>query len=203
MRKIGITGGVGSGKSLVLQDLRERFGAAVYEADQIAKDIQKAGTDCFCRIVEHFGKEILQLDGELDRKKLGAVVFSDREELKALNQIVHPAVIKEIRRLSEEEETKGTEVFVLEAALLTDPVYRELLEEIWYIHVPEAVREERLERSRGYTKAQTESMMASQPSEEEFQACADAVIENGGTFEETKRQMDRLLCVQGKTTTGE
>lgn len=194
MRKIGITGGVGSGKSRVLEDLRERFGAAVYEADQIAKEIQSAGTDCFSRIVEAFGTAILLENGELDRKKLGSIVFSDQEALKRLNGIVHPAVIQEIRRLEEMESKKGTDVFILEAALLTEPVYREILDEIWYVYVPVPVRMERLSQSRGYTQAQTESMIASQPSEEEFRACTTAVIENGGSFEETQRQIDRLLA---------
>ena len=194
MKKIGITGGVGAGKSRVLAFLEERYQAAVYEADKIAHQVQEPGEDCYRAVAAHFGQGILTPEGAIDRKKLGRIVFSDQKELAVLNGIVHPAVNRRIRELMALEEKKGTALFILEAALLTQPVYREMLDEIWYIHVDVAVREARLAASRGYAPEQTAAMMASQPEEAEFTAACDHVIENGGAFEETKRQIEALLA---------
>lgn len=193
MKKIGITGGVGSGKSLILTFLEEKYGAAVYEADKIAHQIQMPGEKCFDAIRAHFGEEILAEDGSIDRKKLGGIVFSDAEELAVLNEIVHPAVEARIEELIEMEEKKGTALFILEAALLTKQIYREILDEIWYIHVERKVRKERLAASRGYTAGKTESIIAAQPDEAEFTEFCDRVVENSKEFEETKRQIEAFL----------
>ena len=193
MKKLGITGGVGSGKSRVLKLLEETYHARVYQADEIAKRIQEPGNACYEQIVKTFGREICLEGGGLDRKKLGRLVFSDRKKLETLNALVHPAVNEEIVRLIAREESRGTGLFVLEAALLAKPWYREILDEIWYIRVEREVRMERLAASREYTKEQTESMMASQPREEEFLAFADRVIDNSGEFSETARQIRQEL----------
>lgn len=193
MKKIGITGGVGSGKSLILTFLEEKYRAVVYEADKIAHQVQAPGEECFRSIRAHFGDEIIAQDGTIDRKKLGEIVFSDAEQLAVLNGIVHPAVEKRVEELIEIEEKKGTKLFVLEAALLTKQIYREILDEIWYIHVDREVRKERLAASRGYTYERTEAMIALQPDESEFTEFCDRVIENSGEFEETKRQLEAFL----------
>lgn len=189
MRKLGITGGVGSGKSLVLAHLEETYQAAVYQADLLAHQVQLPGEDCYQKVKACFGDEILQTNGEIDRRKLGSIVFADREKLKILNEIVHPAVNQKIRELIEAEEKKGTKIFVLEAALLTEKIYREMLDEIWYIHVEEPVRRQRLKASRGYSDERIDSMLVSQPAEEVFYASCSKVIENSGDFADTKRQI--------------
>lgn len=193
MVNIGITGGVGSGKSLVLEYLREKCGASVYQADQIAHQIQMPGNPCYQEVVKTFGQEILNADESIDRQRLGAVVFQDPGKLAALNAIVHPAVNTRIRELMKTEEEKGCRLFVLEAALLTDKIYREMLDEIWYIHVEEEVRRRRLAASRGYSRKRMDAMMASQPSEEVFRESCDRVIENSGVFDETAGELDEAV----------
>lgn len=192
MRVIGITGGVGSGKSEVLRYLKEAYGAWVCQMDETAKELQRRGTTCFRRIVEHFGGRVVSAEGELDRAALSGIVFSDEQELQALNEIVHPEVIRQVRGDIEEKRAQGLEFYVVEAALLPD-VGRELCDELWYIYTEEKVRRERLKASRGYTDERITQMIASQPGEERFRSACTAVIDNSGDFEDTKRQIGERL----------
>lgn len=198
MKKIGITGGVGSGKSKVLEYLESIPGAAVYQADLIARELQMPGQTCYEAIVEYFGNEILAEDKTINRKRLGEVVFQNNTELQILNGLVHPAVNKKIEDLIQEESLNGTEVFVLEAALLTEEFYRRILDEIWYIYTEESVRRARLKASRNYTDEKITSMIKSQPSEEMFRAFCDRTLDNTGDFEKTIEQIDDLLRNSGK-----
>ena len=198
MRKIGITGGVGSGKSKVLEYLGGMTGVSVYQADLIARQMQMPGQKCYEDIIAHFGKGILNEDNTIDRKHLAEVVFQDKEELHVLNHLVHPAVNQRIEELIREEEQKGTEIFVLEAALLTEPFYRQILDEIWYVYTEESVRRERLHTSRNYTDEKITSVMNAQPSEEQFRTFCDKVLDNTGDFEKTRKQIDDLLRSSGK-----
>ena len=192
MRVIGITGGVGSGKSEVLRYLKEAYGAWVCQMDETAKELQRRGTTCFRRIVEHFGERVVSAEGELDRAALSVIVFSDERELQALNEIVHPEVIRQVRGDIEEKRAQGLEFYVVEAALLPD-VGRELCDELWYIYTEEKVRRERLKASRGYTDERITQMIASQPVEARFRSACTAVIDNSGDFEDTKRQIGERL----------
>lgn len=192
MKVLGITGGVGSGKSLVLEYLKEEYGAYICQMDETAKELQKSGTECFREIVRHFGTEIVGSDGELDRARLGGIVFAEEEELKKLNEIVHPAVLEHVRRDIEEKAGTGVKLYVVEAAVLTD-VFRDLSDELWYIYVREEIRRERLKASRGYTDERITRMIASQPAEEVFRETCDVVIDNSGDFEDTKRQIGERL----------
>ena len=101
MKVIGITGGVGSGKSQILEYLNSKYGATICMADEVARRLQKKGTECFDAIVAHFGEDILDEKGELDRPKLAEIVFSDNDELQVLNNIVHPAVKEEVMSFCE------------------------------------------------------------------------------------------------------
>ena len=193
MRKIGITGGVGSGKSKVLEYLSQKNGVAVYQADIIARELQASGQECYRQIVEHFGTGILGEDGEIDRRILAKLVFQNLEALKVLNGLVHPAVNVQIQKLIESENAHGTKLFVLEAALLTEEFYRTILDEIWYIYAEESVRRERLKKSRNYSDEKITSMIQSQPSEDTFRRVCDKVIDNTGEFEDTIKQIDALL----------
>lgn len=193
MKKIGITGGIGSGKSKVLGFLSEVCGAVICQSDLVAHQVQLPGEKCYQKVVEMFGKEILNPDGTIDRKILGRIVFDQPEKLQKLNAIVHPAVNEKIREEMQKAQKEGKELFILEAALLTEPVYREMLDEIWYIHVPQEIRMEILRSSRGYSDEKMYAVFANQPSEETFTAVSDLVIENGGTFEETEKQIDLAL----------
>ena len=190
---LGITGGVGAGKSSVLAILEKEYNAKLILADEVGRELMQPGEANYVNIVNAFGKEILNPDGTIDRKILGRIVFDQPEKLKKLNTIVHPAVNEKIREEMQKAQEEGKELFVLEAALLTEPVYREMLDEIWYIHVPQEIRMERLRSSRGYSDEKMYAVFANQPSEETFTAVSDLVIENGGTFEETEKQIDLAL----------
>lgn len=192
MKVLGITGGVGSGKSETLRYLEEEYGAYVCQMDETAKRLQRSGTDCFRRIVGHFGNRVVDSDGELNRAELGRIVFADSEELRALNDIVHPAVLQWVRRDIEQKRAEGRQLYVVEAALLTE-TGKELCDELWYIYTEEGVRRERLRASRGYTKEKIAQMIAAQPPEERFRAVCTAVIDNSGDFEDTKRQIGERL----------
>ena len=192
MKVLGITGGVGSGKSEVLNYLREAYGAVVCQMDETAKRLQEKGTGCFRKIAEAFGPEIIGADGELDRKKLGARVFSDPEQLRLLNSIVHPEVLRSVSADIRKHTEEGTPLYVVEAALLPD-VGGELCDEIWYIYVEEAVRENRLYYSRGYDAARIKSIMRAQLPKEMFLEHSDRVIDNSGVFAETMLQLDKII----------
>ncbi|WP_072525452.1 dephospho-CoA kinase [Clostridium sp. Marseille-P3244] len=192
MKVLGITGGVGSGKSQILNYLKEIRGAYICQMDETARKLQKKGTDCFRRIVEQFGTGILAEDGELDRVRLGSIVFSDAGSLETLNRIVHPEVIRHVRQDIARQEKEGTKLYVLEAALLPD-AGAELCNEIWYIYTEENIRRRRLKMSRGYTDEKITQMIASQPSDEEFRQASTVVIDNSGSFENTKRQIGERL----------
>lgn len=189
MKVIGITGGVGSGKSEVLAYLEKNWNAFVCQADEVAKMLQKQGQPVYNDIIRLFGTGILLENGELDRMKLGNVVFHDSTKLKKLNEIVHPAVKQFIRSEVERKRSEGTEIFLVEAALLLEDHYDEICDELWYIHVDNEVRRERLKKARGYSDEKIDAMFASQLSEDIFREKCDRVIENSGTFEETKEQL--------------
>lgn len=192
MKVLGITGGVGSGKSEVLRYLKDAYGAWVCQMDETAKELQKKGGDCFDRIVGTFGTSVIDSSGELDRRELGKLVFRDRAKLEELNAIVHPAVVERVKQEIGEKKREGIRLFVVEAALLPD-VGKELCDELWYVYAAEPVRRERLRASRGYTDGQISRMIASQPDEERFRAVCSAVIDNSGSFEDTKRQIGEKL----------
>lgn len=193
MKIIGITGGVGSGKSEVLKFLGENYQATVCEADKMAHKLQMSGERCYERIVEHFGAEILDDEKEIDRKKLGAIVFADAEELQFLNQMIHPEVKRDFLERIQSERMKGTTLLVFEAALLLEEHYEEICDEVWYIYTEKSIRVQRLKEARGYTEERCEEIMQNQnPDELFFQKC-DRVIDNSGSLEETKRQIKEIL----------
>ena len=193
MKIIGITGGVGCGKSRVLRYLKEHYGASVYEADQIAKDLQEPGTECYKQIIADFGAGILQEDGRIDRPALAEIVFGHPKELEKLNAALHPAVKEEARRRIEEEKKRGTALFILEAALLLEDGYDRICDEIWYIYAAEEIRTERLMASRGYSAGRIQRMMASQRSETSFRMHCSRTIDNSGNFEETCSQLKNAV----------
>lgn len=191
MKIIGITGGVGSGKSRILQYFEEKPDTVVYEADQIAFLLQKKdGGVCYPDIVTEFGTSILALDGEIDRKKLGAMVFSDAKKLQRLNEIVHPAVKETVKRKIMRCKEQNIRVFVLEAALLIEDHYEEICDELWYIHTEEPIRIQRLKESRGYTEEKIRSMMEAQLPERVFYQHCQTVIENSGSWSDTFKQLE-------------
>ena len=193
MKIIGITGGVGSGKSRVLSYMKEEFGAVICQADHVAWKLQEPGERCYLQIVEHFGKDILNDDETINRKKLGHIVFNDHEQLLVLNGIMHPVVKETIVQMIQTEQKNGTDYFVLEAALLLEDGYNQICNELWYIYTDEKIRRLRLKESREYSDTKIDAIMSSQLSEELFRKECQIVIDNSGDFEDTCYQIDKVM----------
>ena len=192
---IGITGGVGAGKSSVLSILKEDYGAQVLEADKIGHQVMEPGMVCYSQVVNRFGKEILKRDGSIDRGLLGGIVFSDEDALASLNAIIHPAVKQEIKRRIAESKSK---LIAVEAALLLEDHYDEFCDQVWYIFVPQKERIRRLMESRGYSREKCLSVMDNQLPEEEFFKRCKTVIDNSRNIRYTKDQIDKILKDGGK-----
>ena len=188
---IGITGGVGAGKSTILQILQEKYDAHLIMADDVAKLLMEKGKRAYRKIVQLFGKEILRENGEIDRQKLSALVFQDEEKLKELNGIVHPlvkkAILKEQKTVNKANPEK---LVVLEAALLIEDGYKDLLDELWAVIADKEVRIARLMENRGYSREKSESIIASQLSDGEFRKACDFIIDNSGTLAESEKQIE-------------
>jgi dephospho-CoA kinase len=185
---VGLTGGIGSGKSTVSAWLAER-GAVIVDADAITRAVQEPGTEVFQAIVERFGPEVVAADGSLDRKALAAIVFSDAEALATLNAIVHPAVGAEVARRLQEE--AGTDhVVVLDVPLMVEsgrvPAARLIV-----VDCPEDVAVRRLVGQRGFSEEDARARMAAQASREERRARADFVIDNSGTRQQLIAGVER------------
>ena len=193
MKVIGVTGGVGAGKSEILNFIADNWNATVVEADEVGYLVMKPGKSCFAPIVELFGPAILQADGTLDRAKIAQMVFEDKELLDKLNAIVHPAVKKYIRKAIEREKENETDFFIVEAALLIEDKYDEICDELWYIYADEETRTERLMKNRGYSEEKVKSIFANQLSEDEFSEHCDFEIDNSGDFEDTKEQITQRM----------
>lgn len=195
MKFIGITGGVGAGKSEILSFLEKRQGTRVMLADDIAHELMEPETECYRKLKERFGDEdIYTKDGHFDRERLAAVIFSDAEKREALNAIVHPAVRTYIQKEAEKERENGElEYLVLEAALLIEEHYDEICDELWYIKAEEEIRRKRLKAARGYSDEKTDRIMESQLSDGEYEKHCKVVIDNNGRLDETLAQIDKAL----------
>ncbi len=196
MKLIGITGGVGAGKSEVLRYLQETYRARVVLADDIANQLKQPGMSCYQPVIDCLGSGILNDDGTIDKAKMAAAIFSDQEKLDAINKIIHPAVreyiVAEIQR---ERQKNEIPFFVFEAALLIEEHYDELMDEMWYVFAKDDIRRERLKQSRGYSDEKITSIMQKQLGREEFEKACTFVLDNSGSFEETKKQIDEKMGV--------
>ena len=194
MKIIGITGGVGAGKSQVLEYLRRRSGCRVIIADQVAHALEEPGGACLEQIVDLLGQEILTADGSIDKGKMASRIFGDEKLLAQVNGIVHPAVKREICRVIEEERKAGRlQYLFIEAALLIEDGYEQIVDEMWYIHAKERIRRQRLKESRHYPDEKIDRIMQGQLSEAEFYRHCPVVIENNDTMESVYRQIEEKL----------
>lgn len=193
MKTIGITGGVGSGKTEVLTFITAHYDARVIVADIAAKELEQPGQPCYRKLVEALGNGILDAEGLIDAKTLSGLIFSDAKALAQVNAIVHPAVKCYILEAMEEERNKGTKYFVVEAALLIEEDYQDILDEMWYIYVSEPVRRKRLKESRGYSDQKIDSIMAAQKTDAEFRAACDYIIDNNDSIGKMQEQVALLL----------
>lgn len=194
MKVIGITGGVGAGKSRILSYLQERTSCRIIMADQVAHELEEPGGVCYRQIVSLLGGGILSEDGRIDKGKMATEIFGDKRLLEQVNGIVHPAVKDYIMEAISSERLKGRiDYLFLEAALLVENGYGQIVDEMWYIHTDEAVRRARLKASRGYTDEKIDSIMRGQLQAEEFRRHCSVVIDNSTTLESVYRQIDEKL----------
>ena len=195
MRFIGITGGVGAGKSEILSYLGKKNGVRVMLADEIAHELMEAGSDCYKSLRQTFNDEdIWNSDGSFNREKLAKVIFSDKIKRDIMNSIVHPAVKEYVIRQQEYEKERGElSLLVLEAALLIEEHYDKICDELWYIYTSEENRRDRLKASRGYSDEKIDNILKSQLSEEEYRKYCAVVIDNNGSVEAAFEQIDKAL----------
>jgi len=189
MLRVGLTGGIGSGKSTVASLLKER-GATVIDADAIARQVVEPGQPALAALVAEFGDEILREDGTLNRGELARVAFHDPEATARLNGIMHPAIKAETARLID---LAGRDAIVIhDMPLLVETGQHELVDRVVVVDVPEATQLERAVGLRGLTRDDVERRMAAQVSRQDRLAFADVVIDNSGSIDDTVRQVDAL-----------
>ena len=194
MMTIGITGGVGAGKSQVLTYIEENYNCKVIRADEVAHLLEEPGHKCYERIVAFLGTDILQEDKTIDKRKMASAIFTDEQKLTAINEILHPEVKTYIlEQIQQESEKQEIDFLFLEAALLIEEHYDEILDEIWYIHADTEVRSKRLKESRQYSAEKIADIMGKQLSEEEFRKYCSVVIVNNGDLTVTYKQIDAIM----------
>ena len=189
MITIGITGGVGAGKSAVLDFLEQEYQAYVMKADEIGHLVMEPGQSCYEPVIALFGKQVIKNDKTIDRRLVSDVVFSHPDMLEKLNHIIHPAVKEYIRRQLALKKEEGQRICVVEAALLLEDHYEEFCDTVWYIHTDSEIRIRRLMESRGYTREKSMSIIASQAPEEFFRTHTDYVVTNNTDLEDTWQQI--------------
>lgn len=183
---IGLTGGVGCGKSTVVQLLQENYRCMAILTDEVSRQQMQPGGASYRRVVAEFGEGILNKDGTVNRARLAEMVFSDEEARKKLNALTHPPVTEYVlEQVKKERQENNYELLLIETALLIEGGYDKFCDQVWYVYAPEAQRRERLKKSRGYSDQKIDALMACQNTEGEFFAVATHVIENGdGTTKE-------------------
>lgn len=195
MKIIGITGGVGSGKSALLSYIKEKYNCRVILADEVAHQVKEPGEPCYEELVRLLSPDILNEDLSINKGSMAARIFGSKELLKKVNDIIHPAVktfiLNEIARTRAEGEK---EFLFLEAALLIEEGYLEIVDEMWYIYAGEQVRRRRLKKTRGYSDEKIDAIFRSQLKEEEFRRRCALVIDNSESLERACRQIDKRLC---------
>lgn len=191
MKIIGLTGGIGSGKSTVARFLAES-GAVIIDADKVGHEAFEPDTPAWHDVVEAFGKEVIAPSGEIDRKKLGGLVFNDPESLTRLNRIMHPRMFDMMKERIEAYREQGVGVVLMEAAVLIEANWTPLVDEVWVTVAGESVVIARLKEQRGMTEDQILARIRSQLSTAERTKNADVIIHNDGDLDEMKAKVKEL-----------
>lgn len=194
MKIIGITGGIGSGKSTVLKLLKEKYNAYIVETDVLAHKLMQRGNKTYINIVNGFGEAILDENKEIDRAVLGTLVFQHEEKLKLLNSIVHPDVKQYIRSDIDAKKQQGkVDLYIIEAALLIEDGYKEICDEIWYIYADEELRIKRLLNSRGGTRQKWLDVIRNQANDKYYRDNCEHIVNNDEDFVKTSGIIKELL----------
>ena len=195
MKFIGITGGVGAGKTEILKYLAGREDTKVMLADDIARELSEPGQSCNEKLQELFaGTDVFDEKGKMNRPKAAAIIFKDEARRNGMNEILHPAVKEYVLHVLEQEKEEGRlRYLVLEAALLIEEHYDEICDELWYIYTSEKNRRERLKLNRGYSDEKIDNIFASQLSESTYREVCREEIDNNHLPEDAFSQIDALM----------
>lgn len=189
--RVGLTGGIASGKSTVSSILRE-LGAVVIDADQIAREVVAKGTPGLAAVVEAFGAEMVTPEGELDRPRMGALVFADEARRKVLEGIVHPLVFERYAELEAAAPADG--IVVHDIPLLVESGRAADFDAVIVVDAPEQTQVERMVRDRGWTEEEARARIAAQATREQRRAVATYLIENTGTREDLRRRVTEVFA---------
>ena len=194
MKIIGITGGIGSGKSRVLHLLQTQYQAYIVEADSLAQKLMQKEQPAYNRICETFGTDIVGTDGELDRTILGKIVFGNEKKLQQLNAIVHPAVKQYIKEdIAFHRKKEDVKYYIIEAALLIEDGYKDICDELWYIYADKEIRISRLLSGRGGTRQKWISVMENQADDDFYIQNCEHIVNNNDDFVKTANVEKELL----------
>jgi len=191
MKVIGLTGGIGSGKSTVSHMLAE-LGATVLNADEIGHEALNSDSELKREVVTAFGRQILTTRGDIDRNKLGEIVFDDAQSLSRLNRIMHPRMYDMLKAQLEEHRKQGMRVVVLEAAILIEANWTSLVDEVWVTAAPESTVIKRLKKRAGLSVPQSLARIYSQMPNEERLKHADVIIDTNCALDELKNRVAKL-----------
>ena len=202
--RIGLTGGIASGKSTVSDMLRE-LGAIVIDTDRIAREVTTPGSPALLELKRRYGPEILNEDGSMRRDAVGRIVFNDPAERKWLERLLHPLIRARAEQLATEAATAGHRVVVFDVPLLFETGWNTWVDEVWTVYIPVDLQRRRLQRRDGYAEAEADSRLASQWPIDQKAERSDRVIDNSGSVADTRRQVEsfwRELETKIKITTG-
>ncbi len=192
---VGLAGGIATGKSLIAQEAAKLPGVAVVDADRIAWETYKKNTETYRKLVAHFDNKILTEDGEIDRKKLGALVFGDPTAREFVNSVVHPAVHTALQKKAQAQRAHGTKLLIIEAALLLESPYvkRDFFDYIVLVRASPETQLERLITRSGLSSEEARRRVGAQTPPELLAAKADFVLDTSGTIEETLQRARKLF----------
>jgi dephospho-CoA kinase len=194
MKVIGITGGIGCGKSAILAHIAFTWRCKVILADEVAHIVKEPEQICYQPLIELLGEAVLDQDGYIDKSKMATMIFADEHLRMAVNNIIHPAVKIYIKTIiAEEIEKDRLDFLFVEAALLIEDGYANIVDELWYIHADPMARRQRLRSSRDYTDAKIDAIMGLQLTEEDFRRHCQVEIDNNGHLEDAYAKVDEKL----------
>ena len=192
MYTIGLTGGIGTGKSEVLSILHD-LGASTVQADLLAHEIYSPGKPAWQDIIHTFGSEILTAEQQINRKKLGEIVFADKNKLSKLNQIVHPRIFEHLKELIEKQEMAGVRLLVIEAAILIEAEWTEMVDSVWVVKTSRSIIIDRLKGKTTLSEKQITQRINAQISDAKRQEKANEIITNNGDKSELRDQVRKLI----------
>ena len=197
MKVIGLTGGIGSGKSLVANLLKREYGAFILDTDSIAKAQMEPGGASYQEVIDYIGREIVLSDGTIDRAGLAAIIFNNSQKRLQINQITHPKVLTEVKRVIRTLNEQGDVPYlVVETALMLEAGYDNICDEVWYVYAPEEERRIRLKKERGYSEEKINSIFKNQKKDSEYRRKYSRVLENIGNITMLEKQVEQLLKSQ-------